>query len=143
MKFKNYIIVLSLFLFCFSDLSGKIHIWAIEGNDDYSWENGVVQELRNSKYSNLFGEYTYYHNYQNVNKGDYIIMINIGFAKKINIKFGHFILVKTEFINGEWQLLYRASHSFLYAADSDTKLKFFIETKNIIIDFIDEGFTSY
>jgi len=31
MKFQKYITVLSLFLFCFSDLCGKIHIWAIEG----------------------------------------------------------------------------------------------------------------
>ena len=139
MKIIKFILIALFLTANISVCYAKIHIWVDKDQDDYSWENDLVTELRNSKYSSLFGNYNYSMNWDNVNSGDYIIYIIKGSLNETY--YGSYTLYKVDFINNSKELLYRMS--FIFSGSKNSKLDWVISAKNEIISLIDKGYTKY
>jgi hypothetical protein len=138
---KQLLIVLAVLVFMPIVLSaqGKIHIWTEVSDKDYSWTNQLVQELRNSKYHNQFGNYTVSGEWDGIKENDYIIICFLSVDG--NSYYGSYSLYKVKWVDGRLELLYRASASFIYSFNR--QMHWVNWSKNNIYKWIDDGKMNY
>lgn len=89
--------------------ASTIHIWIKYGNEDYSWENALQNELQNSKYNYRFGKFQY--------TGDYAIDLVLFKNDNLDTQYGTITLYKVQEINKRNELLFRRSYVFIYALE--------------------------
>jgi hypothetical protein len=110
---KKVLIVLFIFTFSISlHAQNKYHIWASTNNEDFSWQNDLVKELRNSKYHNLIGNYQESFDYSGIKNFDYIIDIQTIFIHENASCFGVVVYMQYREIEGKQILSYLSRFSF-------------------------------
>lgn len=136
---KLLITTVLLFTFFASiDVFSKIHIFVNKGQDDYSWENELYNELTNSKYFELFGRYCYFREFEGINNDDYVIYITRNqFDDYYHGSVDLYQIVKT---SKSTELCYRRKLDYSYGISK--KIDWIHFCKNQIFEWIDDGKTS-
>ncbi len=138
MKKIMLFVLVSLFIVNLAH-SETIHIWVEKNQKDYSWENDLVKELRNSKYSEKIGSYKFIHDYTELKDNDYILWITKDKIKNQQTYYGVIQLFKYDKNKDELYL----RKFYYFSCDFDFKLDWIYESKNTILEWINEGATSY
>lgn len=110
---KTIIILLILFSACAvkaqTNSSPKIHLWAEEGQGDYTIQNELWGKLGDSRIFNKLGTYGYSYKWDGVKEGDYIVLILHSYMPNTPGNTTTLTFCQYQIINGMNKLIYTSN----------------------------------
>lgn len=92
-----------------TNTSPKIHLWVGEGKADYTIPNELWTKLGDSRIFNKLGNYGYSNKWDNVKKGDFIIITLFSFMPNSPGNTTTLVLCKYKGVNDNKDLVYLAN----------------------------------